>query len=71
MIRDLPFIHLDTKVSQLLTIFGTMDERSLPVVYQKTSIEDMSKVHPDQVVFVSVKEVLSHCLMVRSSTLNS
>ncbi|GJQ12085.1 hypothetical protein GpartN1_g3876.t1 [Galdieria partita] len=71
MIRDLPCIHLSTKVSQLLTIFGSMGERSLPVVYQESSIDDMTKVHPDQVVFVSVKEVLSHCLMVRSSTLSS
>ncbi|EME29855.1 CBS domain protein [Galdieria sulphuraria] len=71
MIQDLPCIHLNTKVSQLLTIFGTMGERSLPVVCQESSIDDMSKIHPDQVVFVSVKEVLSHCLMVRSSTLSS
>ncbi|GJD06844.1 hypothetical protein Gasu2_12350 [Galdieria sulphuraria] len=63
MIQDLPCIHLNTKVSQLLTIFGTMGERSLPVVCQESSIDDMSKIHPDQVVFVSVKEVLSHCLM--------
>jgi len=71
MIRDLPCIRLNTTISQLLTIFHKLGERSLPVVYQETAVEDMSKIQPDQLVFVSLKEVLSHCLMVRSSTMSS
>eukprot|EP00871_Galdieria_phlegrea_P002617 jgi/Galph1/3356/GphlegSOOS_G2037.1 len=68
MTTQLPSICLNTTVSELLENFGKYGERSLPIIAQNEPTEGVSKMHPEQMVFVSVKEVLSHCLMIRSST---